>query len=305
MLTLANIKELEIEMSTLCNAKCPLCYRNYISFKTSPYNKLIIRPFTEVINQLDDFISLQYVMLVGSMSEPTLYPHFIDIIKYLKNRKIKIEICTNGDTHNDIFWKTLSSLLDKNDAVYFTICGSTQELHEKYRRGTILSNILHNASVFRDASKQNDYAQCIRFNYNSNNFDTKEFKSIVNSFSHIYMTETFYPKHISNYASKFNINDFLPNKYKIKEYVKIKKIAEAFKQTINTIHAQCQSIEFNRLQIDVFGNLYPCYLFLESSNGKQWNKQYSSIINLHYDCCKFCSSVIKKYCKSHNLEYII
>ena len=40
-------------------------------------------------------------MLVGSMSEPTLYPHFLELIDYLKSRDIKIEICTNGDTRND------------------------------------------------------------------------------------------------------------------------------------------------------------------------------------------------------------
>ena len=36
--------------------------------------------------------------------------------------------------------------LDENDKVYFTICGSTQELHETYRKGTNLKNILKNAS---------------------------------------------------------------------------------------------------------------------------------------------------------------
>lgn len=44
-------------------------------------------------------------MLVGSMSEPTLYPEFIPLVAYLKKRNIKIEICTNGDTRDDDFWK--------------------------------------------------------------------------------------------------------------------------------------------------------------------------------------------------------
>jgi wyosine [tRNA(Phe)-imidazoG37] synthetase (radical SAM superfamily) len=64
-------------------------------------------------------------MLVGSLSEPTLYPYIFELIKYLKSRKIKIELCTNGDTHNPEWWYKLGKLFDLNDSVYFTICGST------------------------------------------------------------------------------------------------------------------------------------------------------------------------------------
>ena len=37
MIDLGSIRELEIEFTTLCNARCPLCYRNYKSFAQSPY----------------------------------------------------------------------------------------------------------------------------------------------------------------------------------------------------------------------------------------------------------------------------
>lgn len=302
---ISDITELEIEMTTLCNGKCPLCYRNYKSFKTSIYNNIIIRPFKDLISQLNTYISLNYVMIVGSMSEPTLCPYFIELIKYLKRRNIKIEICTNGDTRDDIFWKELSSLLDSNDLVFFTICGSTQKIHEKYRKNTSLKKILHNASVFRDKYKKNDYAQCIRFNYNSDNLDSNEFKILVKQFSNVYMTETFYPKDISNYISSFNIDDFLPPKQKIIQYNKLKILAKDSYKMLQNTYAECQSIQFNRQQMDVFGNIYPCYLFLEASNGNKWDNDYKKIKLLQYECCIYCSNIIKKYCKKYHLEYII
>ena len=40
------------------------------------------------------------------------------------------------------------------------------------------------------------------------------------------MTETFYPKDISNYSNEYNIDDFIPNKHKIEKYNKIKNLAE-------------------------------------------------------------------------------
>ena len=93
--------------------------------------------------------SLEFVMLVGSMSEPTLYFGLFDVIKHLKSRGIKIEICTNGDTHNVFWWEDLGKLLTAEDRVYFTICGATQEMHEQYRAGTKLSSILKNAAALR------------------------------------------------------------------------------------------------------------------------------------------------------------
>jgi hypothetical protein len=120
------------------------------------------------------------------------------------------------------------------------------------------------------------------------------------------MTETFYPKDIENYERKFNIHDFLPNKYKINEYDKIKSLAET--QFINKnklYYADCQSIRFKRIQIDCFGHIYPCYLFLEKSNGKEWDYNYANVIGMKYSCCKYCEHFIHKYCIDKKLDYII
>ena len=298
------VKELELEMSTLCNARCPLCYRNYKSFVSSPYNKFLVRPIEEIIQQLEQYINLKYVMIVGSMSEPTLYPNFLQLIRYLKSRNIKIEICTNGDTKDDNFWNELGLILDDADEVYFTICGSTQEIHEHYRKNTNLKNILHHASILRNRRKV-DYAQCIRFNYNSDDLDSNEFRNIVKNFSHVYMTETFYPKSQSNYVINFPKNDFIPSKHKLNEYNKLKKLAEIKFQSRIQKTAICQSLQFKRQQIDVFGNVYPCYLFLEYSNGMKWNGDYSDIKSIKYDCCKFCDKIIKDFGMQKKLDYII
>ena len=103
MMDFNNIYELEFECTTLCNAQCPLCFRNYKSFKDSKYSKPYIRPYDDVIKQLETMKNLNFVMLVGSMSEPTLYKNFLQLVSYLKSRNIKIEICTNGDTNNRAF----------------------------------------------------------------------------------------------------------------------------------------------------------------------------------------------------------
>ena len=60
------------------------------------------------------------------------------------------------------------------------------------------------------------------------------------------MTETFYPKDISNYVNKFIVNDFIPNKHKIEKYNKVKNFAEKSFHVLKNAKADCQSIEFKR-----------------------------------------------------------
>lgn len=305
MIDFNNIYELEFECTTLCNAQCPLCFRNYKSFKDSKYSKTYIRPYDDVIKQLETMKNLNFVMLVGSMSEPTLYKNFLQLVSYLKSRNIKIEICTNGDTNDRAFWEELGKLLDYKDMVYFTICGSTQEMHEKYRVGTNLSRIVKNASYLR-AVKPIDYAQCIRFKYNSKHFDSEEFKKFVSlNFSNVYMTETFYPKNIDDYNEKFDVEMFMPSSEKISKYNKLKKLAEIKFLNGAGAKSDCMCKRTNRYQMDVFGNIYPCYLMLEYFAGKCWNYAETDLINVNHECCKFCDSVVQSYAKRYNLEYII
>ena len=298
-----DVQELELDLSTICNAHCPLCYRNYRSFPECYYHPYI-RPYDEVVKQLDTYKNLNYVMLVGAMSEPTLYPRFLDLVQYLKNRHVDIEICTNGDTRDKEFWIKLGELLSEYDAVYFTVCGCTQKTHEYYRSGTNLTNILKNAAYLR-SSKPIDYAQCIRFAYNSDEMDSDEFNEMVSQFSHVYKTETFYPKDISNYKSEFNVEDFKPNKVKRPYYDDIKQLAELrYRSRING-PAWCQSLAYHRQQIDVFGNVYPCYLYLEASDGVKWDQKYDHIYNMNHPCCKFCDKLIHEHCEDQHLDYII
>ena len=304
MIDYDDIKEIEIEFTTFCNAQCPLCYRNYKSFYASPYSKPYSRSIDDAISQLDKFKNLEFVMLVGSMSEPTLYSHFVDIVDYLKNRSIQLEICTNGDTHEPNWWRNLGYHLKLDDKVYFTICGSTQEIHETYRKHTKLSNIIDNAKALRSVIPI-DYAQCIRFNYNSNDFDSSAFKTIANQFSTVYMTETFYQKEQDNYEYAFDAKLFMPCKAKQAEYDKLKDFVDRRNYNILKTNTDCLMTRTNRIQIDVFGNIYPCYLFLEHMNGIKWNEDMDDIKHVNHNCCRFCDKIVQMFAKKHDLEYII
>lgn len=303
MLSLPKVIDIELELTTLCNAHCQLCYRNYTTFKEH-YPETKIRPIAEVLAQLDTFPDLEWVRLVGTISEPTLYKEFFTLVKYIKARNVKIEICTNGDTHSPEWWAELATYMRDDDRVYFSICGSTQELHEVYRTNTKLKNILANARAFRSANK-NDYAQCIRFSYNDADFDGDAFKTMVSEFSHVYWTETFLLKEKSNYIDTSRIDKLHPNPKKIADYEHMDKFARAkFKSPVKG-KAYCMSWENQSQQVDIDGKVYPCYLFLEASKGKAWDGDYDKILNMQYDVCKYCDRAVIELCDKKDLRYII
>jgi hypothetical protein len=222
----------------------------------------------------------------------------------MKNRGLKIEICTNGDTHKPAWWAELSILMNQHDKVYFSICGSTQEIHEVYRTNTKLENILANAKAFRSHNK-NDYAQCIRFQYNSDNFDSEEFKQLVSQFSHVYWTETFLQKETENYVNKSNLDKLMPNPHKIDDYLYMDRFARAKYAAPVKGKAYCMSWENKSQQVDIDGKVYPCYLFLEASKGKEWDGDYEKILSMQYEVCKYCDRAVIELCDKKDLRYII
>lgn len=296
-----DILDVELELTTYCNAECPLCYRNYKSFKEH-YPKNKVRKIEDVITQLDLFKNLTDIKLVGTISEPTLYNDFFKLIRYCNQRDLTIEICTNGDTHDSNWWEELGKLIKDKDSVYFTICGSTQEIHEIYRKGTKLKNILKNAESFRKHSKT-DYAQCIRFKYNDDDFNSVLFKKIVSEFSNVYMTETYLRKDESNYVNTENLNKLLPHNDNIKKMKTAAIIADTFFKKGGITN--CKAQQWKRVQINIDGEIYPCYLFLEASKGINWDKDWQKINNLKYECCKFCQKNVLNYCLQNNISSII
>ena len=290
-------EDIELELTTTCNAKCSLCARNYNNFKTK-YPETKTRDLSEIIKQLELFTNLKIVRLVGSISEPTLYPYFFELISYLNVRKILIEICTNGDTNNHEWWKKLGNILKHEDKVYFTICGSTQEIHEIYRINTNLKNILLNAEFLR-SEKNIDYAQCIMFKYNEDDLKSDKFKELIKCFSNIYFTETYLKSNNSKYKNQINIEQVGPPTHREKLYNLFKKLS--FKEMTKIDDYNCMSLQNKSLQIDINGKIFPCYLYLE--NNITWNNNYSSIIN--NPSCNLCKKNVSVLITSTKSNYII
>ena len=100
------VEIVELDLTTMCNASCPLCFRNHKDFPEK-YSKPFARSTSDILNQLVQFKNLKKVELIGQLSEPTTHPSFIVIARELKMLGKKLKICTNGDLYGDDFWELL------------------------------------------------------------------------------------------------------------------------------------------------------------------------------------------------------
>lgn len=292
------VEIVELDLTTMCNASCPLCFRNHKDFPEK-FQKPFARDALEILAQLGEFKNLQKVELVGQLSEPTTHPSFIMIVDALKKLGKKLKICTNGDLYDEQFWDALGQILDNQDEVWFTLCGSTEEMHARYRCGTSLKRVLSHATALRRA-RAVDGARALKFQYNQEDLDSARFAGILSQFSRVEWIASCIPDQSLQFKHEFQHQDFRPPMDVLKAY----KHLDAFSR-ISQTPIDCQSINEHQVQIDPFGGIYPCYLFFESNASQSWDQSYSSILGHCYECCRFCQRRVSELKNKLRLNSII
>lgn len=81
---------MEIEFNQSCNFRCIYCYA---SDSHNRRNELSKEEFIDVIHQARDLGARKIIILGG---EPMLYPHIMEMIRYIRSLDLEIELFTNG-----------------------------------------------------------------------------------------------------------------------------------------------------------------------------------------------------------------
>lgn len=292
------IEVIELELGSACNLDCPLCHRNWVDAQHLK-NGVNQRPVEDIIAQLDEFTGLRTLTIAGLISEPTLYTDFFKLVEYATSRNVLFYIYTNGDTHNKNreYWKKFGELCNEKTLVYFTICGTTQELHEKYRVSSDLSNIFANHAAFKEGMRyKNDVLQYLKFEYNYKDYEDN-IESIRKQFSRESSIESMaYRNRFELVNKKVDENISMRNDLS-KKYSTITKISiERFKNK-DACKMDCSSYERRFVSIDNTGKMFPCYLHRIYNRHMNWDFDYTDILKARYDFCyeceKFTSDIMK------------
>lgn len=146
---------LHIELSTFCNAACPLCLRYYNS-------STIVRPdLNQTSISLEQFkkyftveflSNLKRVIYCGTMGDPMMARDCYDIVKYVHeiNPKCQQTFHTNGGLRDNKFWAKMGQLFtEPNMKLVFSIDG-LEDTNHLYRRNVNWTKLINNAQTFID-----------------------------------------------------------------------------------------------------------------------------------------------------------
>jgi len=146
------ITGLHLELTTKCNAACPMCNRN---FKGIVRNKLKMVDLSlddckKILN--DGFLKqLKLISICGVFGDPINNKHLLNILDYIYsvNSNIVINIYTNGSLHDTDWWQNLAKRLKKG-RVIFGIDG-LDGISELHRCKTNFKKVINNAKSFIDS----------------------------------------------------------------------------------------------------------------------------------------------------------
>lgn len=299
-LTKDEILGMDIELSNVCNLKCPLCLSQFKEFDHVFKKHFIDLEFLK--QRISEFKNLKLLSFAGDASEPTLYPHLIELLDWLKDKDIFVELYSNAMTHDDKWWVELPNHLSKQSKIIFTICGTTQELHEKYRVGSDLETVLRHARIFRDNTKnENDHMQYICFEYNKNDSIAKR-DSILNEFSEHVVVET------DPIYERFHLNEKMredgicsEKMFGVMYKVRLKKLLEK-----KHLDLDCYSFYKRYIRMDNFGVLSPCVCYKLYQTDNSFEKgdilDYSDIMNNKFDFCYECDKDFSEFLNNYNRD---
>lgn len=172
MLSWTDVKQLHVEISSLCNSVCPGCPRYPTSgFEPLPHiNNNWVWSLEDVRKNLplEDISHITYFLINGSHGDFLTNPAAIEIIQHflLANPNAKIDINTNAGARNYEFWKKLGKLLSNVEAKLFIALDGLEDTHSIYRRNTQWNTVLNNAKTFIDAGGKAIWTMT-KFDFNS------------------------------------------------------------------------------------------------------------------------------------------
>ncbi len=190
----SEISQLHIEVTSSCNASCPMCTRNVNGGKINPHLKISQLTINNVREKLPiEFIkNLDLIYFCGNYGDPSMGKDTLEIVKYFKSVKedLKIGFYSNGGARGPKWWHELAQFVDY---CQFDIDGLSDTNH-LHRRRTVWSKIMQNTEAFINAGGSAIW-EFIVFEHNQHQIEEARRLSVEKGFKH------FVPKKTNRFVS--------------------------------------------------------------------------------------------------------
>ena len=260
MFDINRITHLQIEASTLCNARCPQCPRNVCGYNHNlGYEETSLSLATVKKGLSLGFLQqIDHVLFNGNFGDFTANLEILEIIRYLRsgNPQMRIEVSTNGSARTKQFWQELGSL--GNIEVEFCLDG-LEDTHHLYRQDTSWQRIIDNAKVFMAAGGSATW-KMIPFDHNRHQIDECEKLATQLGFTRFWITD-----HGRNTGPVFDKSGALSHalgQYEgfsnADQMIRYLESNPSIKPPAITDHIDCQVLKSNSIYISADARVYPC-----------------------------------------------
>lgn len=181
-----DIKQIHLELSTLCNARCPMCARN---FRGYPHNfgyqetNLTLEDCKKIF-QPEFIMTIDELLINGNYGDFVMNPESVEIIEYFlsNNYSLRVVVSTNGGARDRDFWRRLGEL---KTTISFCIDG-LEDTNHLYRQDVDFKTVIKNAKTFINAGGHAVWHLSI-FDFNEKHLDKIE-KFAYDSGFHTFLT---------------------------------------------------------------------------------------------------------------------
>ena len=264
MIKFNELKKAELEITSRCQAACPMCSRNIRGGgenENLKINDWTIEDFNTIMT-VPVLMQLEEILFCGCYGDPILNNDLLSMVKQIVkiNPKLRIEFNTNGSARKKEWWAELGSVLkDQPHRISFGIDGLA-DTHSLYRINTHYEKILDNAKTFIDAGGDAGW-QFILFKHNEHQVDEARRISKSLGFRDFIFIDT-YRFSLSDkfdvYDDKGNITHTLEKSDKSNIVRFPDEAVINYREILDTVEITCAAKKDGGIYIDANYHLYPC-----------------------------------------------
>ena len=265
-----NIRRVHLELTSKCNAGCPMCAR----YQNDSNDGETLNPHLDLTElRLEDiqevfpvdFVErLDEIKICGNYGDAVMAHDTLEICQWFRsiNPTLQISVWTNASARKASWWAELAETLGDEGYVVFSIDGLWDTNHI-YRRKTTWKKIMESAKAFIEAG---GHARWMFIVFQHNEHQVEMARAIAKSMGFeefiIKKSRRFQVKEtVHESATSFEIKPPTKTKYTsdaLKVAEVIKRIHGSYEQFENETRIECVAIKRQEIYVSASGHVFPC-----------------------------------------------